>query len=103
MSRRGRLASGWRRGRSLGTSGGLLLAPGMGFGAFREQIVRPGFLAPTRLWRTLLIVPGGTRRRIRSRSALRRVAPIFWRIGDPPSISMGIERGANQKILSIVS
>jgi hypothetical protein len=94
-----------------------LLAPGMHFGAFLETIVRPDFLIHRQLrsvcrrrlsrrccgdcHRAGRRFRSGARSGIRRRIVQLRQTPIFWRIGNPPNISVRIKRSPNQKILAV--
>src|SRR5271169_1653750 len=73
----------------------------MSFGAFGEQIVRPDLLVHSQL--RSILVRGVAVGRWRSGRALRRDAPIFRRIRNPPNISLRIGRSPNQKILAVAS
>ena len=72
-----------------------LLASGMGFGAFGKQIIGPDFLVHRQ------------RRSARRRGPWRGIVlcrdiPVFRGIGNPPNVSVGVERSADQKIVAVV-
>ena len=70
-----------------------LLPAGMDFGAFGENVIRPGLLLDGRL---------GYARRLRARGdriILRGDIPVFRSVGDPPDIAVIVERGADKETI----
>src|SRR5260370_27478926 len=68
----------------------------MGFGAFGKQIIGPDLLVHRQ------------RRSARRRGpwrgiVLRRGTPIFRGVGNPPNVSVGVKRSADQKVIAVVS